>query len=115
MPALEGKAASQTWDPESPRPLRLFARPEPIEAIAEIPDNPPRQFHWRGRPHRVMRAEGPERIGEEGWRRPIEEVGPARVRDYYRVEDETGARYWLFRTGLYGADETRWYLHGLFG
>lgn len=115
VPALEGRASSQTWDPDSPRPLRLFARPEPIKAIAEIPDNPPRQFHWRGRPHRVTRAEGPERIGEEWWRRPIEEVGPARVRDYYRVEDETGARYWLFRTGLYGVGETRWYLHGLFG
>jgi len=115
VPALEGQTSSETWDPDRPRPLRLFARPEPIEAIAEIPDNPPRQFHWRGRPHRVMRAEGPERIGEEWWRRPIEEVGPARVRDYYRVEDETGARYWLFRTGLYGAGETRWYLHGLFG
>lgn len=114
-PALEGKPSSETWDPDRPRPIRLFARPEPITAIAEIPDDPPRQFQWRGRSHRVVRAEGPERIGEEWWRKPIEEVGPARVRDYYRVEDDSGARYWLFRTGLYGAGETRWFLHGLFG
>jgi protein ImuB len=113
--ALAGKPSVQTWDPDRPRPLRLFARPEPIMALAEIPDDPPRSFQWRGRAHKVVRAEGPERIGEEWWRRPIEAVGPSRVRDYYRVEDDTGARYWLFRTGLYGAGEARWFLHGLFG
>jgi protein ImuB len=113
--ALENHPPPQGWDPDRPRPIRLFARPEPITAIAEIPDDPPRQFQWRGRAHRVVRAEGPERIGDEWWRRPIDEVGPARVRDYYRVEDDSGARYWLFRTGLYGAGETRWFLHGLFG
>jgi protein ImuB len=114
-PALDGEPSADTWALDRPRPLRLFARPEPITAIAEIPDDPPRQFQWRGRTHRVTRSEGPERIGEEWWRKPIEDVAPNRVRDYYRVEDEAGGRYWLFRTGLYGAGETRWFLHGLFG
>jgi protein ImuB len=96
--------------------VRLFRRPEPIEAMAPVPDDPPIQFRWRGRLHRVRKAEGPERIGEEWWRRPIDEVSPAAVRDYYRVEDETGARFWLFRAGLYDPDNPpRWWLHGLFG
>ena len=104
------------WDPERPRPLRLFRRPEPVEATAPIPDDPPVQFRWRGRLHRVRRAEGPERIGAEWWRGPIEDVSVAKVRDYYRVEDQEGARFWLFRAGLYepGAP-ARWWLHGLFG
>ena len=94
--------------------MRLFARPEPIEAIAALPDDPPLTFRWRGQQHRVRRSEGPERLAEEWWRRPPGETGPAHVRDYYRVEDETGARYWLFRAGLYGSDVTpKWWLHGL--
>ena len=100
-----------TWDPARPRPLRLFRHPEPIEAIAPIPDDPPVSFRWRGALHRVRRAEGPERLAPEWWR-----PDHGRTRDYYRVEDETGARFWLFRAGLYGADPPpRWWLHGLFG
>ncbi len=104
------------WDPARPRPLRLFPRPEPVEAMAPVPDDPPLQFRWRGRLCKVRAAEGPERIGEEWWTRPIEAVGPARVRDYYRVEDEEGRRFWLFRAGLYEAGQpSRWFVHGLFG
>jgi protein ImuB len=105
------------WDPETPRPVRLFRRPEPLEGvIALTPDDPPSQFRWRGRLHRVRRAEGPERIGEEWWRREIDEVRVGHVRDYYRVEDAEGARFWLFRAGLYDPGEpARWWLHGLFG
>jgi protein ImuB len=107
-------AADQTWASDRPRPVRLFARPEPIEATAPIPDDPPVFFRWRGRIRRVRRAEGPERLAEEWWRRPPGETGVTDVRDYYRVEDETGARYWLFRAGLYGADDPpKWWLHGL--
>jgi protein ImuB len=96
--------------------VRLFRRPEPIEAIALIPDDPPLQFRWRGRTHKVSKAEGPERIGEEWWRGPIEDTAPDHVRDYYRVEDEAGARFWIFRAGLYSAETpARWWLHGLFG
>ena len=107
-------AAEAAWPTDRPRPVRLFARPEPIEAMARVPDDPPVFFRWRGQLRRVRRSEGPERLAEEWWRRPPGETGPAHVRDYYRVEDETGARYWLFRAGLYGADVTpRWWLHGL--
>jgi protein ImuB len=106
----------QTWDPDRPRPIRLFKRPEPIEATALLPDDPPVQFEWRGRVRRVRRAEGPERIAQEWWRVAGEEIGADRFRDYYRVEDEDGARFWLFRTGVPGgAREVVWRLHGVFG
>jgi len=106
------------WDRETPRPVRLFQRPEPLEQVfALLPDDPPRQFQWRGRVHQVRRAEGPERIGEEWWKREIGDVSVGHVRDYYRVEDQDGARFWLFRAGLYGDPATppKWWLHGLFG
>ncbi|MES2343116.1 MAG: DUF6504 family protein [Pseudomonadota bacterium] len=104
------------WDPERPRPLRLFRRPEPLEFVsAPVPDDPPLQFRWRGQLHRVRRAEGPERIGEEWWRGAIDEVRTDHIRDYYRVEDEAGGRFWLFRAGLYAEGVApRWWLHGLF-
>lgn len=110
-------APGARWDPDRPRPLRLFRRPEPVETFAvELPDAAPRQFEWRGRRHRVVRAEGPERIADEWWRRPIEDVRNDRVRDYYRVEDEAGMRFWLYRQGVYGgAEPPKWWLHGLFG
>jgi protein ImuB len=108
-----GSGAS--WDPDLPRPSRLFRRPEPVEAVAIAPDDPPRLFRWRGVAHRVRLAEGPERLAPEWWRRPFEEAGGARARDYYRVEDETGARFWLFRAGPHQPDRpARWWLHGLF-
>jgi protein ImuB len=106
--------AGQSWPQNRPRPVRLFARPEPIEAAAPIPDDPPIFFRWRGQLRRVRRAEGPERLAEEWWRRPHGESTPSHVRDYYRVEDETGARYWIFRAGLYDGDVVpKWWLHGL--
>ena len=37
------------------------------------------------------------------------------TRDYYRVEDNEGRRFWLFRRGLYDEIERPlWYLHGIF-
>ena len=109
---------TRPWDRETPRPTRLFRRPEPVEGvIALTPDDPPTQFRWRGQLHRVRRAEGPERIGEEWWKGDIADVSIGHVRDYYRVEDAEGARFWLFRAGLYGDPATppKWWLHGLFG
>ncbi|HEY8573797.1 DUF6504 family protein [Phenylobacterium sp.] len=108
---------ARAWDPEAPRPVRLFRKPEPLDAvIALTPDDPPNQFRWRGRTHRVRRAEGPERIGEEWWKGQIEDVSVGHVRDYYRVEDADGQRFWVFRAGLYDPREpAKWWLHGMFG
>jgi protein ImuB len=113
VPALAPRRGAP-WRADVTRPLRLFPRPEPVEAMAMVPDAPPLQFHWRGRPHRVTRAEGPERIAAEWWR---ETSAPDsnNWRDYYRVEDEAGARFWLYRHGPYGPDgQAKWYLHGVF-
>lgn len=115
---LEAATPAAPWDRETPRPVRLFRRPEPLEQVVALtPDDPPRRFRWRGRLHEVARAEGPERIGEAWWRGGIEEVSVTHVRDYYRVEDAEGARFWVFRAGLYGDPATppKWWLHGLFG
>ena len=115
-PPFSPVTSGNGWDPDRPRPLRLFRRPEPIEAMALVPDDPPVFFRWRGAGHRVRRAEGPERLAEEWWRHPFEDAAPQRVRDYYRVEDAAGARFWVFRDGLYEDGTTpRWWLHGLFG
>ena len=96
-----------------PRPIRLLGRPEPIEAIAEVPDGPPVRFRWRRVLHQVAHAEGPERIAMEWWRY---QKGRALTRDYFRVESREGVRVWVFREGLYGRElmEPRWFLHGLF-
>ena len=83
--------------------------------MALTPDDPPSRFRWRGQTIRVRRAEGPERIGEEWWKGDIEGVSTGHVRDYYRVEDEAGRRFWLFRAGLYGEVPPKWWMHGLFG
>ncbi len=107
--------ALETWPAGRPRPIRLFRRPEPIEAMALVPDDPPLQFRWRGSLHRVKRAEGPERLAQEWWRRADQAPAVDKVRDYYRVEDATGRRFWIFRAGLYAPDVApRWFLHGLF-
>jgi len=99
------------WRADKPRPVRLLPRPEPIEATAPVPDDPPLNFRWRRRLHHVARAEGPERILGEWWRGTRE---AELLRDYYRVEDQDGRRYWLFRAGLYRPDaRPRWFLHGL--
>ena len=92
------------------RPVRLFAHPEPIEVLAEIPDGPPARFRWRRVLHQLARAEGPERIALPWW---LDER-QSRTRDYFRVESQDGARFWLYREGLYGEEAApRWFLHGL--
>lgn len=95
------------------RPLRLFERPEEIDAIAEVPDGPPARFRWRRVAHEIVRAEGPERIAMEWWR---DDKGRTLTRDYFRVEDREGRRFWLYREGLFGREVTlpRWFMHGLF-
>jgi protein ImuB len=97
------------------RPLCLLPCPEPIEVIAEVPEGAPQRFRWRKVAYAVARAEGPERIGAEWWR-PEDAGRPQRTRDYFRLEDGDGRRFWVYRDGLYGreTDAPRWYMHGVF-
>jgi protein ImuB len=97
------------------RPLRLFARPEEVTAMAEVPDGPPMRFRWRRVPFEVTRAEGPERIAMTWWK------NEKAARDYFRVETKEGQRFWLYREGPYevtsgqnGILHPRWYLQGIF-
>ncbi len=102
-------------DPVDPplRPLQMFDPPQPILATAEVPDHPPNRFIWRRVDHRLVRVEGPERIAPEWWRRLRGPLEP--TRDYYRVEDQEGRRFWLFRSGFYGEEPApRWFVHGVF-
>ncbi len=118
-PSLSGEMACMLPEPGEPpaRPLTLFAPPQPIEAMAEVPDSPPLRFRWRRLLHEVMRAEGPERIAPDWWRQAASGGNqPPPIRDYYRVETADGRRFWLYREGVYAeaAQHPRWFLHGLF-
>jgi protein ImuB len=105
----------EAWPGHWPRPSRLLPTPEPIDTVALLPDHPPVSFTWRGIRRRVKRADGPERVFGEWWKRDAELVA---VRDYFQVEDEAGERYWIYRAGD-GEDAAtgshRWFLHGVFG
>ena len=108
-----GRAEVLQYDSPFPtRPIRLFARPEPVDATAELPDGAPAQFTWRRVRHVVARAEGPERIAMQWWR---DEAGRTLMRDYFRVESRDGVRVWLFHE--WPADPhlaPRWFVHGVF-
>ena len=130
-----------------PRPLRLLPRPEEVEAVAPVPDDPPVMFRWRKQVFRIEHADGPERIAPEWWNdglglletepesvdgNPEDGAGndgienaptgsgassiQDNIRDYYRVEDRRGRRFWVYREGIYrpGA-QPHWYVHGVFG
>ena len=108
------EAHEKTWVGHWRRPVRLFDRPEQIQAIAMMPDYPPATITWRGKRHRVKRADGPERIFGEWWMRPNELEA---VRDYFVIENDDGERYWIFRSGDGVDPETgdhRWFMHGIF-
>ncbi|MEL7737438.1 DUF6504 family protein [Citromicrobium bathyomarinum] len=128
-PVLKGSHVperSQAWQPplspEPPeqeafrfhaRPLKLLDRAEPIAVLYATPDGFPQRFRWRGEVHEIARVEGPERIAPEWWR----ERGSARLRDYYRIEDDTGRRYWIYRYGIAGDGRggvPEWFLQGLY-
>ncbi|MBA3054284.1 MAG: DNA polymerase Y family protein, partial [Sphingomonadales bacterium] len=126
MAPASGKAPA-AFPPRAPdgvqRPLYLLDPPQPIEVIAGVPDGPPQRFRWRRAVHDVRLAEGPERIAAEWWRRVGGHLGAGNAasergsltRDYYRIEDTAGRRYWVFRRGLFEEKpDPRWYLHGLF-
>jgi protein ImuB len=119
-PAMQAAWPARVEKEPPLRPLRLFERPEPIKVpLATVPDGPPHHFTWRRAPHAVVRVEGPERIAMEWWK----QNGQALTRDYFRVEDESGLRFWIYRDGLYGSElvdgegepvPSKWYVHGLF-
>ncbi|HYG01943.1 MAG TPA: DNA polymerase Y family protein [Chryseosolibacter sp.] len=96
------------WRVDKPRPLHLLSVPEPIHVTAPIPDYPPMLFRYNGKVHKVVKADGPERVEQEWW------IQEGQHRDYYTVEDEEGGRYWLFRAGHYHDKHFHWFLHGFF-
>ncbi|MET0636569.1 MAG: DNA polymerase Y family protein [Chitinophagaceae bacterium] len=98
-----------SWRTDKPRPLQLLPSPERIEVMAPIPDYPPMLFRYKGKSHRIVKADGPERIEQEWW------IQQGEHRDYYNVEDEEAGRYWLFREGHYSGDKSpHWFIHGFF-
>jgi protein ImuB len=96
------------WRSDKLRPLQLLPKPERIEVTAPIPDYPPMLFRHKGKLHKIIKADGPERIEQEWW------LQQGQHRDYYRVEDEAGHRYWLFRLGHYHDKTYQWFIHGFF-
>jgi len=129
--------AAMPGSPPGERPFLLLSPPEPISAMAEVPDGPPMRFTWRRVAYAVVKAAGPERIAPEWWRHlahpdadaptPADDglggdtLDPAareKTRDYYIAETSDGARFWMYREGFYGAADAggapRWFLHGLF-
>lgn len=95
------------------RPLQLLQSPEEVRVLYAVPEGPPVQFIWRRQTHRVARYAGPERIAPEWWHdRP-----GTRLRDYFKIEDQSGKRLWIYREGLHGdgrGDDPRWFVHGMF-
>jgi protein ImuB len=96
------------WPIHLPRPVYLLPKPEPIEVTAVVPDYPPLHFKYRRNLYHVARSEGPERIEQEWW------LTDGIARDYYCVEDQAGARFWIFRSGRYDEDTPKWFIHGFF-
>lgn len=105
--SLEEKLGT-SWREDKLRPLQLLKDPEPIEVTAPIPDYPPMVFIYKGVLHEIVKADGPERIEQEWW------LQQGKHRDYYRVEDKDGRRYWLFRLGHYDEKVYKWFIHGFF-
>jgi len=109
---LEPEATSQSTFAMRERPLKLLDKPERIAVLYASPDGYPQRFRWRGNVHEVARVEGPERIAPEWWR----VRSNVRLRDYYRIEDSAGRRYWIYRHGLAGDGRggmPDWFLQGL--
>lgn len=100
--------ATTSWRTDKVRPLQLLKIPERIDVTSLMPDYPPILFVHKGKIHNIKKADGPERIEQEWW------IQKGQHRDYYRVEDEDGNRYWLFRLGHYHDKIYQWFLHGFF-
>lgn len=112
QPPLEPRPSSRQYLKTSGRPLKIMDYPEKIAVLYATPDGLPQRFRWRGDVREVVRVEGPERIAPEWWRAR----STVRLRDYYRIEDEKGGRYWIYRHGIAGdgrGGNPDWYLEGL--
>ncbi len=97
------------WNNKAPRPTYILTKPELIHVAAPVPDYPPILFTYKNKVHKIMKADGPERIEQEWW------IKDGSHRDYFYVEDQLGQRYWLFRLGHYDMEKNnQWYLHGFF-
>src|SRR5436190_11270412 len=96
------------WKTGRPRPVQLLSSPEQVQVTAPVPDYPPMNFRYKGKLHKIIKADGPERIEQEWW------LQQGQHRDYYYVEDEEGRRYWLFRAGHYSDSSYQWFIHGFF-
>ena len=103
-PATTPTVASAEWPAYRLRPVRLIDPPMPIEVSTLIPGESPVQFFIGDRRHRITRSEGPERLTTEWWRNKTSRWG---TRDYYRIEDDQGFRFWIFRDR-----SENWFLHG---
>lgn len=109
LAASVNEPPATAWKQDRPRPVQLLGKPEKIEVTAPIPDYPPMNFRYKGKLHKIIKADGPERIEQEWW------LQQGLHRDYYAVEDEEGHRYWLFRSGHYDTAKThQWFIHGFF-
>lgn len=107
--ATSAEDSSPAQWPTGLRPLHLLAKPELIEVMVLVPDYPPKSFKYQGQLHKVIKADGPERIEQEWW------LQQGHYRDYYCIEDETGIRYWIFRLGHYDdVHQPQWFIHGFF-
>lgn len=111
-PALH-MSETEAEAPARERPVQLLHTPEEVRVLYAVPEGPPVQFIWRRQTHRVARYAGPERIAPEWWRdRP-----GTRLRDYFKVEDQSGKRLWIYREGLHDdgrGGDPRWFVHGMF-
>jgi len=108
VPPLSPPARS-AWPDNLPRPTRLLDPPEPITTTALLPDYPPAAFIWRRVRYKVIKADGPERVTSEWWLGDQHRT----IRDYFRLETDKGARFWVFRDAPL-TEGGRWWLHGLF-
>jgi len=106
------------WPQTAQRPIRIFSPPHAVQLLALASGKVESMlvagqsaFRWRGTSHHIRHVKGPERIAPDWW---MPRPGWQGARDYYRVEDETGGRYWLYRERDKASGETRWFLHGVF-
>jgi protein ImuB len=108
---------SAEWPAYRVRPIRLIEPPLGIAVLCLYAGGLPVRFFIGEQPHRIVRCEGPERLAPEWWREPASRWG---TRDYYRVEDDKGLRFWIFRDtnsleSISHAPQEQWFLHGHFG